>query len=207
MNTHDPHMPVSAQEGLKCLIDGNERFVNGTVRFPTINKEILASLTREQRPYATILGCSDSRVPPELIFDANFGELFVIRVAGNVLSPEVAGTMQYAGMHLKTPLFVVLGHDNCGAVTAALDMKFRNAVQPSRIELLVRNILPSLENIDKHADRTAQIACAVEANVRWSLRQMAESPEGRARAAEGKYMMVGAICEIATGRVRFLDPI
>jgi carbonic anhydrase len=207
MNTQDPHMPVSAQEGLKRLIDGNERFVNGAVRFPTINREVLASLAQEQRPYATILGCSDSRVPPELIFDANFGELFVIRVAGNVLSPEVAGTMQYAGMHLKTPLFVVLGHENCGAVTAALDMKFCNAAQPSRIELLLHNILPSLENIDRHANRTDQIMCAVEANVRWSLRQIAESPEGRARAAEGAYMLVGAVCEIATGRVRFLEPI
>jgi carbonic anhydrase len=115
--------------------------------------------------------------------------------------------MQYAGMHLKTPLFVVLGHENCGAVTAALDMKFRNIVQPSRIELLVHTILPSLENIDKHAGRAAQIASAVEANVRWSMRQITESPEGRARAAEGAYMLVGAICEIATGRVRFLEPI
>ena len=207
MNTHDPHIPVSAQEGLKRLIHGNERFVSGTVRFPTINKEFLASLAREQRPYATILGCSDSRVPPELIFDASLGELFVIRVAGNVISPEVAGSMQYAGMHLKTPLFVVLGHENCGAVQAALDMKFRNAMQPSRIELLVQNILPSLENIDEHADPAAQIASAVEANVRWSMRLMAESPEGRARAEQGVYMLVGAIFEIATGRVRFLKPV
>ena len=207
MKIHDLPMPVSPEEGLKRLRDGNERFLNGSARFPTVQKEVLASLAREQRPYATILGCSDSRVPPELIFDANFGDLFVIRVAGNVLSPEVVGTMQYAGMHLKTPLFVVLGHENCGAVTAALDLKFRNVAQPSRIELLVHNILPSLENIDKHADRTAQIACAVEANVRWSMRQIAASPEGRARAAEGAYMLVGAVCEIATGRVRFLEPI
>ena len=207
MNTHDPHMPVSAQEGLKRLIDGNERFVDGNVRFPTVNKEVLASLAREQRPYATILGCSDSRVPPELIFDANFGELFVIRVAGNVLSPEVLGSMQYAGMHLKTPLFVVLGHESCGAVTAALDMKFGNVAQPSRIEFLVRNILPALENIDENADRTSQIACAVEANIRWNMRQIAETPEGRARAAEGAYMLVGAVFEIATGRVRFLEPV
>ena len=206
MNTHDPHMPVSAQEGLKRLIDGNERFVDGTVRFPTINKEVLASLTREQRPYATILGCSDSRVPPELIFDASFGELFVIRVAGNVLSPEVAGTMQYAGMHLKTPLFVVLGHENCGAVTAALDMKFRNAAQPSRIELPCSQYPALPGKYRQHADRAAQIACAVEANVRWNMRQIAESPEGRARAAEGAYMLVGAVFEIATGRVRFLEP-
>jgi carbonic anhydrase len=206
MTSHNLHKPVSAKECLKRLIDGNERFVNGCVRFPTVNKEVLASLAQEQRPYATILGCSDSRVPPELIFDANFGELFVIRVAGNVLSPEVAGTMQYAGLHLKTPLFVVLGHENCGAVTAALDMKFRNAVQPSRIEILVHNILPSLEDINEQADRKVQITSAVEANVRWSMRQIAESPEGRARAAEGVYMLVGAIFEIATGRVRLLEP-
>lgn len=70
-----------------------------------------AALAKGQQPYATILGCSDSRVPPELVFDAGFGELFIIRLAGNVLSPEVAGTMQYAGTHLKTPLFVVLGHE------------------------------------------------------------------------------------------------
>jgi len=207
MKTHDMHISVSAQEGLKRLMDGNERFLNGNARFPTIQKEVLASLVREQHPFATILGCSDSRVPPELIFDANFGELFVIRVAGNVLSPEVAGSMQYAGTHLKTPLFVVLGHENCGAVHAALDMKFRNAVQPSRIELLIQNILPSLENIDEHADPAVQMAFAVEANVRWSMRQIAESPEGRARAAHGAYVLVGAIFEIATGRVRFLDPV
>ena len=207
MTTHGPHIPLGAQEGLNRLMEGNERFLSGSARFPTIKKEVLASLTREQHPYATILGCSDSRVPPELIFDANFGELFVIRVAGNVLSPEVAGSLQYAGTHLKTPLFVVLGHENCGAVKAALDMKFRNAVQPSRIELLVQNILPCLENIDGHADPAAQIASAVEANVRWSMRQIAESPEGRTRSAEGAYMLVGAIFEIATGRVRFLEAV
>jgi carbonic anhydrase len=207
MTIHDLHMPVSAQEGLNRLIDGNKRFLNGSARFPTVQKEVLAFLTREQHPYATILGCSDSRVPPELVFDANFGELFVIRVAGNVLSPEVAGSMQYAGTHLKTPLFVVLGHDNCGAVKAALDMKFHDAVQPSRIELLVQNILPCLENIEEHADPTSQIASAVEANVRWSMRQIAESPEGRFRKAEGAYMLVGAIFEIATGRVRLLEPV
>ena len=206
MNDPCPNIPVSAQEGLKRLMDGNQRFLKGTVHFPTGKKEVLASLTRKQNPYATILGCSDSRVPPELIFDANFGELFVIRVAGNVLSPEVAGTIQYAGMHLKTPLFVVLGHENCGAVKAALDMKFRNAAHPSRIELLVQNILPCLENIDEHADPAVQNACAVEANVRWSMRQIANSPEGCARAAGKEYLLVGAVFEIASGRVRFLPP-
>jgi len=207
MTIHGSHSPLGAQEGLNRLMDGNKRFLSGSARFPTIKKEVLASLTREQHPYATILGCSDSRVPPELVFDANFGELFVIRVAGNVLSPEVAGSMQYAVAHLKTPLCVVLGHENCGAVQAALDRKFRKARHLLRMELLIKNILPSLENIDKHAQPAAQIACAVEANVRWTMRQIAESPEGRARKREGTYMLAGAIFEIATGRVRFLEQI
>ena len=110
----------TSDEALARLVAGNERFVRGEARFPTVQKEILAALAKGQRPYATVLGCSDSRVPPELIFDAGFGELFIVRVAGNVISPEVMGTLQYAGVHLRTPLFVVLGHENCGAVSAAL---------------------------------------------------------------------------------------
>jgi carbonic anhydrase len=86
-------------------------------------KETLADLARGQQPYATILGCSDSRVPPELIFDAYFGELFIVRVAGNVVSAEVMGSLQYAGAHLHTRLFLVLGHEGCGAVKAALASK------------------------------------------------------------------------------------
>jgi len=203
INTEFP-TPMSAEEGIKRLIAGNERFLNGTARFPTVQKDILSALTREQHPYATIIGCSDSRVPPELIFDANFGELFVIRIAGNVMSPEIAGSMQYAGTHLKTPLFVVLGHENCGAVQTALDVKFRNANVPSRIDLLLRDILPCLEGINGHANPEIQLAQAVEANVRWTMRQIAESPEGRARAIEGHYRLLGAIFQISSGRVRFL---
>lgn len=196
---------ITAAEALQRLIDGNARFLAGRARFPTVQKEVLANLARAQRPFATVIGCSDSRVPPELLFDANFGELFVIRVAGNVLSPEVAGSLQYAGVHLKTPLFVVLGHTNCGAIQAALAMKFQDARHASRIELLLEKILPALEDIDAHADQATQAAAGVEANVRWTLQQIAESPEGRARAAEGVYRVMGAICDIETGQVRFLD--
>jgi carbonic anhydrase len=205
MKTDENHISVSAEEGLKRLIDGNERFLKGTARFPIVRKDVLAILAKAQHPYATIIGCSDSRVPPELIFDANFGELFVIRVAGNVLSPEIAGSLQYAGFHLRTPLFVVLGHENCGAVRAALDMKFRKSREPGRIELLLQSIMPCLEHIDENAEPAIQWQHAVEANVRWTMQQIAESPEGRARAAEGVYRLVGAIFEIETGRVRFLD--
>ena len=136
----------TADEALARLVAGNERFVRGEARFPTVQKEILAELAKGQRPYATVLGCSDSRVPPELIFDAGFGELFIIRVAGNVISPEVMGTLQYAGVHLRTPLFVVLGHEGCGAVNAALAAR-HGAQEPARIALLLDNILPGLRDL------------------------------------------------------------
>src|SRR6188474_120842 len=117
--------PYSAAEALEFLKEGNERFMRGEARFPTAQKEVLADLAKGQQPYATILGCSDSRVPPELVFDAGFGELFIVRVAGNVVSAEIMGTLQYAGVHLHTPLFVVMGHRGCGAVGAALEAKER----------------------------------------------------------------------------------
>jgi carbonic anhydrase len=201
---HDTPVIQSADDVLARLRAGNERFVNGQARFPTVQKEILAQLAKGQRPYATILGCSDSRVPPELVFDAGFGELFIIRVAGNVVSPEVMGTLQYAAVHLGTPLFVVLGHEGCGAVQAALAAKFRAARDRSRIERLLENITPGLDTIRGDASMEEQMQAAVEANVRWSMHQLLATPEAQARAAEGVVKLVGAVYELMTGRVRFL---
>lgn len=195
---------VTADEALSRLMDGNRRFLEGAARAPGFRREVLADLAKGQRPYATILGCSDSRVPPEQIFDAGMGELFVVRVAGNVLSPEVAGSIQYAGAHLQTPLLVVLGHEGCGAVQAALDAKHQNIAQPSRISLLLDSLLPALPQLGPGLPPHLQLSQAVESNVRWTLRLIRESPEGRARAAEGRMKLVGAIYEITTGRVRFL---
>src|SRR5207344_2505752 len=136
------HTPprYTADEALARLVAGNERFVRGQARFPTVQKEVLAELAKGQQPYATILGCSDSRVPPELVFDAGFGELFIVRVAGNVLGPSILGTLQYSGTHLHTPLFVVMGHEGCGAVQAAIASKFRGEQHASRIEVLLENV-------------------------------------------------------------------
>ena len=201
---HETAVTRSADDVLARLRAGNERFVNGRARFPTVQKEILAQLAKGQRPYATILGCSDSRVPPELVFDAGFGELFIIRVAGNVVSPEVMGTLQYAAVHLGTPLFVVLGHEGCGAVQAALAAKFQGARDRSRIERLLENITPGLDTIRADATVEEQMHAAVEANVRWSMHQLLATPEAQARAAEGVIKLVGAVYELTTGRVRFL---
>jgi carbonic anhydrase len=189
----------SAQQALARLVAGNQRFVRGKARFPTLQKEVLADLVKAQRPYATVLGCSDSRVPPELVFDAGFGELFVVRVAGNVISPEIMGTLQYAGAHLRTRLFVVLGHEGCGAVQAALAAKLQGKRERRHIAALLANILPGLRRAGN------RLEAAVEANVRWSMHQLLETPEAKARAAERVMKLVGAIYELKTGRVRFLE--
>jgi carbonic anhydrase len=196
---------ISADEAMRRLIEGNNRFLQGNARFPTVCKETLADLARGQQPYATILGCSDSRVPPELIFDADFGELFIIRVAGNVISPEVMGSMQYAGAHLHTPLFLVLGHEGCGAVKAAVDSKLNAVEHQSRIQMLVNNILPGLPEFDPQDAAEGRLAQAVEANVRWSMHQLLETPEGRRAVKEERAKLAGAVYEIASGRVRFLQ--
>jgi len=196
--------PVSADEALARLMDGNARFLKGALRSTWEPAKVLADLVEGQRPFATILGCSDSRVPPELIFDAKFGDLFVIRVAGNVVSPEVWASLQYAGVHLKTQLFMVLGHEGCGAVQAALAMRFQGVQERSHIQLLLEKMLPGLDEVDPQLPPRQMLERAVESNVRWSMRQIVETPEGRARMAEHRIKLVGAVYEIATGRVRLL---
>jgi carbonic anhydrase len=196
--------PAPANIALARLMEGNQRFLLGEPRHLRAPKEVLAGLAQVQRPYATILGCSDSRVPPELIFDAGFGDLFIIRVAGNVISAEVMGSIQYAAAHLATSLIVVLGHAGCGAVQAALVAKFQGAKQGARIELLLRSIVPGLGDVDRGQAPAEQLTRAVEANVRWSVRQLAATPEARERVAEDRLQIVGAVCETATGRVRLL---
>jgi carbonic anhydrase len=201
---HPKNATISGEAALQKLIDGNERFIAGQARFSTVCKETLADLAKAQHPYCTIVGCSDSRVPPELVFDADFGELFIVRVAGNVISPEVMGSIQYAGSHLHTPLYVVLGHEGCGAVGAALESKLHDVKHRSRIQILVDSILPGLEGIDTASSSADQMAEAVEANVRWSMQQLKDTPEGKAALQEGRAKLVGALYEISTGRVRFL---
>lgn len=197
--------PVSAEQALQRLIAGNERFVRGEIRLPGLVQETLKGLVHSQQPYATILACSDSRVPPELIFDSGIAELFVIRVAGNVLSPEIAGSLQYAGSHLDTPLFVVLGHQGCGAIMAALQTRDQKEQHASRIQILVDSIVQGLPHSDPALSPVKRLAQAVEGNVRWTVNQILQTPEGQARLAEKKMKIVGAIYEITTGRVRFLD--
>src|SRR6476659_3495688 len=177
LSADDPR--PSADEALSRLVDGNRRFCRGEARRDPFRRETLAELAKAQRPYATILGCADSRVPPEWIFDVGLGELFVVRVAGNIISPEIAGSLQYAGSYLETPLFVVLGHEGCGAIEAALATKFEGEQFRSRVQLLLATILPGLPDLDPTISPQEQASRAVESNVRWTVRQILDSPEGK----------------------------
>ena len=194
---------VSADEALQLLIEGNERFVQGRPTGLGAYRYSVGDLTAGQKPFATILGCSDSRVPPELIFDVGLGELFVIRVAGNVFSPAIAGSVQYAGAHLNTALLVVLGHRKCGAVSAAIASAAMGTVHRSRIQILVDRILPAIGKLDPHHSPAQRLDDAVENNMRWTVHQIMETPEAKARQSEGVFKIVGAIYDIETGRVNF----
>jgi carbonic anhydrase len=201
-----PANPVcSASEALARLKAGNARFVGGESHVPHLQEEVLADLARAQQPFATILGCSDSRVPPEMVFDAGLGDLFIVRVAGNVLGPSIHGTLQYAAEHLHTPLFVVLGHEGCGAVKAAVASKFKGATQHGRISILLQNIIPALEPVDPGLPADELLSAAVLANVRYTIRALLNSTEGRALVEAGRVKLVGAIYDLQSGRVRFLE--
>jgi carbonic anhydrase len=201
MKAPDPLVP--ADEALQRLIDGNERFADGRPTGLGSYQYNVSNLAQGQKPFATVLGCSDSRVPPELIFDVGLGELFVIRVAGNVYSPEIGGSLQYAGAHLNTALFVVLGHKGCGAVNAAINSAAEGTVHHSRIQILVDSILPSIGEFDPQLSPAERLDNAVENNMRWTVRQIMEMPEAKARQAEGVFKIVGGIYDIETAKVSF----
>jgi carbonic anhydrase len=148
--------------------------------------------------------CSDSRVPPELIFDVGFGELFTIRVAGNVIAEDVVDSLQYAVRHLRTPLIVVLGHEKCGAVSATVEETINKPTDPEHIGALIRLIKPGLGNLDLKADRATLISAAVEANVRWSMHQLVTLPAAARAMREGRVTHVGGVYELGTGCVRFI---
>ena len=162
-------------------------------------------MTHGTRPFATVLGCSDPSAPPELLFDQGLGDLFVIRVAGNAIAPEVLGSVQFAGAYLGTRLFVVLGHQGCRVVQTALDERVGRPRQAGRIESVVQLILPALGGLAAEPDPGRALAAAVEANVRYAVHELEVMPEARKAVRERRVKVVGAVAEAATGRVRFLE--
>lgn len=196
--------PKDFSDALSRLKAGNDRFAEGKTRHAHEGADWRKQLVVDQKPFATILGCSDSRVPPELVFDQGFGDLFVIRVAGNVIDTDVVGSIQYAVRHLKTQLLVIMGHEGCGAVTATLAAIDGTAKEPRFIEALAKRIEPGLKDLDRKLSGEARLSAAVEANVRWAEKQIAALPEGKRALEERVVKLVGCVYELKTGRVRFL---
>jgi carbonic anhydrase len=196
--------PEGTEQALARLREGNQRFVDGQVLHDHETRTWRYDLLTDQHPFAIILGCSDSRVPVELIFDQGFGDLFVIRVAGNVISRDVIGSIAYAISHLHARLLVVLGHERCGAVMAALEAPATRPEAPS-IEELARLIGPGLQTLDARLEGDARLSAAIEANIRWSMQQLGAIPNGRKLLDSGHLKMVGAVYDLVTGGVRFLE--
>jgi carbonic anhydrase len=204
----------NAAEILQALKAGNERFVSGNLSRRNVDTGRIALAgkeSQEKHAYATVISCSDSRVPVELIFDAGIMELFVVRVAGNVCDTDEAGSIEYGLAHVHTPVLVVLGHTQCGAVTEVVHA-VRGTGHPleRNIPPLVDNILPAVHRaIERHpnAHGDAVVPFAIEENVWQAIEDLfMRSPAVRALAASGNVQVVGAVYDLATGKVDWLDP-
>jgi carbonic anhydrase len=191
---------VAPQEALMRLKEGNQRFSRGQSRSVHEGATWRRQLIAGQHPFAIILGCSDSRVPVELVFDQGFGDLFVIRVAGNVITDDVVGSIEYARIHLNTQLLVILGHEGCGAVTAALEARHHPSSDPHGIQTIVKLIGPAVSNVDPKSPMTEQLHQAVEANVRCGQTELKKMPETQ----DLPLYTVGAVYDLE-GKVRWLD--
>jgi len=169
---------VSPDEALQKLMEGNKRYVENQMTGTKLcDLTTRSSLAKSQKPYAIILTCSDSRVPPEIVFDKGLGEIFVVRVAGNVPDPVVLGSIEYAAEHLGSPLIMVLGHERCGAVTATVDAKGKSTGSPN-IDAIVKAVAPSVKNAAKDCDackgeakcadtkKSAFVECVIDANAK-----------------------------------------
>jgi carbonic anhydrase len=204
------HWMIPASEALERLREGNRRFVSGN-----LDREILSSpsrrhsLVKDQQPYAIILGCSDSRVPAELVFDQGLGHLFVIRVAGNVVAPSQIGSIEYAAERCGSRLVVVLGHSNCGAVEATLEELQRPSENRSpNLRSIVGRIRPSVEGLlDEDGEigpRTLEHA--VRANIDASVEQLRHGSEILEQLIQDEgLLIVGAQYCLEQGVVEFFD--
>jgi carbonic anhydrase len=201
---------ISAEEALTRLKEGNRRFVVGERRLDTgLSHAERAASARNQNPFAIILGCSDARVPAEVVFDQGLGDLFVIRVAGNIVSPSQVGSVEFAAQRFGTQLVVVLGHTQCGAILATLEAVRDQADHPENVLTIVERIRPSVQTLLELRPRAPEeelLRHAVRANVRASvdhLRHGSSLLEDLIR--RGRLTAVGAEYSLETGQVEFFE--
>lgn len=201
----DPHTPAGALARLK---DGNALFTADAAAVGDITHHRRLQIAREQRPFATLVGCSDSRVGPELLFGAGLGELFIVRNAGNTVGRHAFGSIEYSVAQLGVPLVVVLGHERCGAVLAALDFIQHGNSPGGAITTLVETILPAVAPVVERADAGHDLVTeAVKANVRATVTLLRQStdPAIREPRRDGRLWIVGAYYDLTSGEVEFFD--
>ena len=202
---------MSAQEALERLHEGNRRFVSeirnqGTLTSQTRRRELAAG----QEPFAIVLGCSDSRVPAEIVFDQGLGDLFVIRVAGNIVAPSQVGSVEFAAERFGTRLVVVLGHSNCGVILATLEELGRPSQDQSKnLRSIVDRVRPSVEALlvtELKHDRAALVQQAVRANIRFSADHLRHGSDVLEQLIQRNgLLVVGAEYCLETGVVDFFD--
>ncbi len=197
----DIQTPAGAIEALK---DGNARFFSGKSGRPELDVNERRAQIMGQTPYAAILACSDSRVPVELVFDVGLGDLFVVRVAGNVVGETGLGTLEYAIEHLDVHLVMVMGHESCGAVAAALLTPEEIAQEPENLQGIIHKIAPSVKDLPRIRDKKARMREAVLNNVRHQVHTLRQEPVIQAAEARGQIQVIGGYYEIGSGAVDFL---
>lgn len=192
---------VDPRVAIKKLMGGNKRFVEGKSIKPRQDMETIKKLENGQAPFATIVGCSDSRVPNEMIFDQGIGDLFIIRTAGQVSAAASYGSMEFAVLKLKTKLIVVLGHTECGAVAAAVE---RPENVPGHIVSLINDIKPAVAKSSHFVGNA--VNNAVRQNVIEQVKSLRDlDPILHAQYIKGEILIVGAVYDIHTGKVEFLE--
>lgn len=185
---------ISPEQALKELIEGNERFVKRKQKSRN-HYTRLVEVAKTQKPFASILGCADSRVPSEIIFDQGFGDLFVCRVAGNIAIPEEIGSLEFGSLVLGSKVIMVLGHERCGAVDATI----KGAQVPGQIASLLAAIKPGIENSKNQPGDKLENAC--KANVVAQVEKLKKSPVLSQLIQENKLKILGGYYDLDTGKV------
>jgi carbonic anhydrase len=194
-------LATTADEALAELKAGNARFVAGTELSPTRDMKRVKEVASGQHPEAVILSCADSRVPPEMIFDEGIGDLFVVRVAGNVAEPSTTGSIEYAAEHLHVPLIVVLGHHKCGAVKATAEA---TGEPEGNLGSIVKEIQPAVAAAKAHPGKEGLVDDAVHENAKLVAEELeSESPVLKHLVHEGKVKIVTAVYDLESGKVEW----
>ena len=197
---------LGPDDALQLLLEGNDAFLNDALPEPPTGAQRRLELAKGQAPFCAYVTCSDSRVPPELLFGRGLGELFIIRNAGNTVDTVAMGSIEYAVAQLKVPLVVVMGHESCGAVGAAKKVVDENARFPGKIDDMIQPIIPAVLDVRK-PDGTSDLEDAVRQNVRRVVRELRDEADPLLLALQraGRLKVVGAYYNLETGFVDFFD--